>query len=209
MAVNEANSDTWKPITTSFHPHLSGVDETNGVVVFGRNSEGEVVATQATRYFDWRTTTLKQEAESMRLFYANPERDMRDNEACLVNSPDAGAISGNIVLSGAIWYRPDYRGIGLANIIPRFIRAVSFVRWDIDEFIGLITAENTAKAFSQRTGLGGTSGSIIFRNHEILPGKDFETRLARIAPMQMIDDLFGFMLDFNAQVDPGINMRRA
>ena len=209
LAVNKANSDTWKPITTSFHPQLGGVDETNGLVVFGRNAKGEVVATQATRLFDWRKTTLRQEAESMRLFYANPERDMRRDEACLVNSPEAGAISGNIALCGAIWYRPDYRGIGLASVIPRFTRAASFVRWEIDEFIALVTAENTAKAFSQRTGFGATSGSITFRNHEILPGKDFETRLARLRPMQLVDDLFGFMLDFSAQVDPAVNQRRA
>lgn len=209
LAVNKANSDTWKPITTSFHPQFSGIDETNGLVVFGRNANGEVVATQATRLFDWRNTTLKQEAESMRLFYANPQRDMRRDEACLVNSPEAGAISGNIVLCGAIWYRPDYRGVGLANIIPRFTRAVSFVRWEIDEYIALITAENATKAFSQRTGFGGTSGSIIFRNHEILPGKDFETRLARLTPMRLVDDLFGFTLDFGAQVDPSIDQRRA
>ena len=145
----------------------------------------------------------------MRLFYADPERDMRRAEACLVNSSEAGAISGRIALCGAIWYRPDYRGIGLANIVPRFTRAASFVRWDIDEFIALVTAENTAKAFSQRTGFGGTSGTITFRNHEILPGQDFETRLARLTPMRLVDDLFGFMLDFGTQIDPIVKQRRA
>ena len=209
LAVNEANRDSWRPLTTSFHPDMGCMNDDNGLVILGRNSKGEVVATQSTIYYDWRKTTLKEEAESLRLFYGEPAKHKRANEACIVNTPEAADITGDIVLSGAIWYRPDYRGIGLANIVPRFTRAISYLQWDIDEFVALVTHENTKKQFSQRTGLGETAGSIIVRDHSILPGQDFETRLARITPLQLIDDLFGFMLDFSSEIDTGVNKRRA
>ena len=209
LAANQANSDTWRPITTSFRSDIGGASNSTGLVVFGRDHHGEIVATQATRLFDWHDTHFKDEAESLRFFYADPDRDKGAGEQCIVTAPDASEVTGAIVLSGAIWYRPDFRGAGLANIIPRFIRTCSYLQWDLDEFIAIVTSENVAKAFDKRTGLPAPTRSVILRNHPTIPDGDLETLLSRLTPAQLIDDLATFVADYPVEPDVRVEPRRA
>ena len=74
-AVNEANAASWPPLTTSFRSDIGGVDDSNGFVILGRDANGDTVATQAARLFDWRNTNFKAEAEALRFFYAAPDCD--------------------------------------------------------------------------------------------------------------------------------------
>ena len=209
IAANEANSETWRPITTSFRSDIGGANADTGLVVFGRDRHGDIVATQATRLFDWRHTTFKEEAESLRFFYADPERDKGVGEECIVTAPDAREVTGLIALSGAIWYRPDFRGTGLANIIPRFIRTCSYLQWDLDEFIAIVTSENVAKSFDKRTGLNAPTRSVLLRNHPTIPDGDLETLLSRLTPAQLIADLTTFVADYPVELDVRIEPRRA
>ena len=197
------------PLTTSFRADIGGASDENGVVIFGRDEQGEVVATQAARLFDWRQTDFRREAESLRFFYADPERDKAAGETCIVTAPDAHEVKGQIVLGGGIWYRPDYRGRKLGEIIPRLSRANAYLRWKFDEFIAIVTAENVAKAFDRRTGFRKITRSIILRNHPTVPSGDLEVMLARVEPEQLIDDIFGFVMDFPAEVNAGVDVRRA
>ena len=208
-AVNEANADSWPPLTTSFRSDIGGVDENNGFVILGRDANGETVATQAARYFDWSHSNFRAEAEALRFFYADPERDKGVDERCIVTAPDAHEVKGKVVLGGGIWYRPDYRGLKLGEIIPRISRANAFLRWGFDEFIAIVTKANVDKAFDRRAGFRKVSRSIILRNHPTIPNGDLEVLLARVEPAQLIDDLFGFIVDFRPEVDPRVDARRA
>lgn len=209
QAANEANSETWRPMTTSFRSDIGGANDDNGLVVFGRDSQGDVVATQATRLFDWQDTNFKTEAESLRFFYADPDRSKQPGEACIVTAPDAHEITGPVMLSGAIWYRPDYRGTGLANIIPRFIRTCSYLRWEFNEFFAIVTAENVSKSLGQRTGLRPPTKSVILRNHPTIPDGDLETMLTRLSCEQLIADIATFVADFKVEPDARVDSRRA
>ncbi|MGI9412017.1 MAG: hypothetical protein ACR2OV_18200 [Hyphomicrobiaceae bacterium] len=208
-AVNEANADSWPPLTTSFRPDIGGVDESNGFVILGRDANGDTVATQAARFFDWSHTNFQTEAEALRFFYDDPERDKGIGEQCIVSAPDAHEVTGRVVLGGGIWYRPDYRGLKLGEIIPRISRANAFLRWGFDEFIAIVTKANVDKAFDRRAGFRKVSRSIILRNHPTIPNGDLEVMLARVEPAQLIDDLFGFIVDFRPEVDPRVDARRA
>lgn len=73
--VNKANRASWLPLTTSFHPDYCEINEQNAVVFLGRNRSDEIVMTYAIKLLEWSETTFKREAESLRFFYANPERD--------------------------------------------------------------------------------------------------------------------------------------
>jgi hypothetical protein len=123
VAENQAQSATWRPLVPIFNPKLSGVTGETGFAILGRNEKQEIVATQAARFYDWSQTNLHREASSLRMFYADTRAAAERGDRCEILSPSAKAITGRVVFSGAGWYRPDFRGIGLATILPRISRA--------------------------------------------------------------------------------------
>jgi hypothetical protein len=210
LRTNESHSASWMPLTTTFREHPGGVTEETGFVILGRNREGEVVATQAVRIFDWHNTNFKAEATSLRFFYEDPQRDSRDGEVCMVTTPDAETIRGCVAVGGGIWYRPDFRRLRLGEIIPRVGRAYALTLWDYDVLIATITQQNVGKAFDKRLGFRDVApDSIIMRHSATVPGGDLHLALARMTPMQLIDDLFWFLSEFDVEVDARVDQRRA
>ena len=210
LQVNVANKDSWLPLTSTFREDLGGASDECGIVILGRNLAGEVVATQAVRRFDWHNTNFKVEAESLRIFYADPERDSARNESCIVTAPSAPEISGCVALGGGIWYRPDYRALQLSQIITRIGRAYALAQWNYSWMIATITQNNLKTKFDRRAGYRDVEpASIVMRNSTTLPDGDLHLALARMTCMQLIDDVFGFLMDFDTQVDARVANRRA
>jgi hypothetical protein len=56
------------------------------------------------------------------------------------------------VFSGAGWYRRDYRGKGLATILPRISRAYAFTRWNTDFTISMMGDAVISGGMADRTG---------------------------------------------------------
>ena len=82
------------------------------------------MATQAARLYEWPNTSFFYEAESLRLFYADPARSKQANEKCVVTAPSTKFVSGNVVFSGGGWYRRDYRKLSLSvHLAAHFARA--------------------------------------------------------------------------------------
>lgn len=152
LAANAANRETWRPLTPLFTPQLSGIDERTGFAILGRNAAGEIVAAQAARLFDWPDTTLRDEAESLRMFYADAQAARADGNHCKVTARSAETISGRVVFSGAGWYRPDFRGKGLAHILPRISRVLAFTFWNTDFTTAMMAEGVVAGGFADRTG---------------------------------------------------------
>jgi hypothetical protein len=136
--VNAANQQSWSAITPLFDHRCGGIGPENGFWIAGRNAAGEIVATQAARLYAWLDRTLESELTSLRLFYAAPMRQKQPTERCLVTAPCAREISGRVVFSGSTWVRPDYRGQGLASILPRLSRAYAFTRWYSDITMSMV-----------------------------------------------------------------------
>lgn len=207
--VNAANSDSWMPLTTTFRD-VGGIDDETCLVFLGRDNSGRVVATQAARIFDWSDSNFKEEAESLRFFYTNPERDRRDNESCIVTAAGADLIRGRVALGGGIWYHPEFRGRQLSGIITRMGRAYAYALWNYDVMIATITQNNLATKFDRRTGYRDViPSSMIMRHSETKPDGDLTLALAKMTPAQLIDDVYGFMVHFDAEVDSAIGIRRA
>lgn len=82
MEVNERNTDSWFPLTTSFVPGIGDVKNETGMVILGRNAQGDVVATQAGKLVDYSNTNFKQEAEALRFFYGSGYLDTTDAAEC-------------------------------------------------------------------------------------------------------------------------------
>src|SRR6516165_10068682 len=81
VAINEANSDTWRRLLPLFDPRRGGFDANSAVCLLGRNDAGDVVLTQAARFFQWRGTSLRDQATSLQLLYREPNAWRSEGEA--------------------------------------------------------------------------------------------------------------------------------
>ena len=161
IEANKANSDTWRPLVPLFDEALGGVTPETAFVLIGRDKLGAVVATQAARIYDWPVTSLKDEADSLRMFYADPGAAFARGDSCEITAPIAERISGRVAFSGAIWYRRDFRGKDLATIMPRISRAYAFTRWNSDFTIGMMADAVIAGGLAERAGYTKLEHSCI------------------------------------------------
>lgn len=132
VAVNKANSASWSPLLPIFDPAVSDVSAANGNVLMGRNSSGEVVYTQAVRKFELLGTLLKDELESLRVLYRDPDASRAPGEAIEVSAPIASIPRDEALFTGAQWYRPDYRKKNLLPLTTVLTRCIYIARWDPD-----------------------------------------------------------------------------
>ncbi|SDR45179.1 hypothetical protein SAMN05519103_03310 [Rhizobiales bacterium GAS113] len=152
VEVNKSNSETWRPLFPIFNPNLSGITSETGFALLGRDSSGEVVVTQAARFYDWDDACLFDEVTSLRMFYADTKAAFERGDRCEIATPIAHGISGHVVFSGGGWYRRDYRGKGFSVILPRISRAYAFTRWNSDFTISIMADAVVAGGMAQRCG---------------------------------------------------------
>jgi hypothetical protein len=150
--LNRANSDTWRPLVPLFDEALGGVTRETAFVLIGRDKQGEVVATQAARIYDWPETSLKDEATSLRMFYADPDAAFARGDRCEIIAPIAEKITGRVAFSGGIWYRRDFRGKHLGTILPRISRAYALTSCNSDFTIAMMADAVIAGGLAERAG---------------------------------------------------------
>jgi hypothetical protein len=183
VELNRANSDSWRPLVPLFDEALGGVTPETAFVLIGRDKHGEVVATQAARIYDWPETSLKDEATSLRMFYADPDAAFERGDRCEITAPIAEKVSGRVAFSGGVWYRRDFRGKELGTILPRISRAYAFTRWNSDFTIGMQADAVIAGGLAERAGytklehscielvaspLGGMRGGLVWMQSDEL-----------------------------------------
>lgn len=141
VALNRANSDSWRPLLPVFDPAASRITQDNGFAVIGRNGRGEAVSAHAFRLISLAGSTLKEELESLRVFYADPKRMKWPGESLTVSAPSCSRRRRCAVFSGAAWLHPAYRGQGLLTFIQPMVRAISYTRWNADFVFSFMTPE--------------------------------------------------------------------
>jgi hypothetical protein len=156
-----------------------GLTDDKGYVLFERDRHGDVVATSSAKWLDWSQSNFKIEAESLRFFYSNPERDQAPGESCVVTALDATKITGRVLHTGGAWYRPDMRGRQLAWIIPRTGRADAGMRW------------------------------VTMTTSPSYPDKDVKLVIVGLASDQMFEDSADFLANFGAEIYSAVSARRA
>ena len=189
--ANRGNSDSWRPLVPVFDEALSGVTPETVFVLIGRDKGGQVVATQAARLYDWPETSLKDEANSLRMFYADSVAASVRGDRCEITAPVAEKITGRVVFSGGVWYRPDFRGKDLATILPRISRAYAFTRWNSDFTIGWMADAVIAGGMAERVGYTKLEHSCI----ELVASPLGEVRCALgwMQPDELLADLAAIM----------------
>lgn len=202
-AVNALNADSWRPLFPSFRARAAGKNRDNGFAILAIDREGDVVAAQGVRVFDWRETNLKAEAESLRLFHADPVSDRGPTEECCVTIPGAELVSGRVAFNGAVWWRPDYRKTGFARILSRIVRAHSLANYDLDHLFAIFTPENISRGIHTKSGYGAAAEAMVFRNAHTLPGEVVEMAVCVISPMDAVDDIFSLLQKLDRGVHDG------
>ena len=204
-AVNHLNQDSWFPLFPTFDFEIGGANAHNAMCLFGYDRSGDVVATQAVRIFDCSHGTLAQEAESLRMFYADPSRQRLPGEICITTTADI-AICGCIALCGAVWYRPDYRGLGLSAIMPRLARAYAFVRWQSTLTTALMDERVVRGGITDRNGFTKMASALKWHNS---PRGDRSFIFAWMDTAEMLDDLADFLLRTRWDGNVWVKKRRA
>ncbi|MEZ5850420.1 MAG: hypothetical protein R3D68_07200 [Hyphomicrobiaceae bacterium] len=164
LGTNRANSSTWRPLVPVLDHRHADLRSDNAFCILGRDATGRVVATQAARLLDMSTSTLKDEAESLRMFYgANPPDDF----ACLLSAPSASKITGKITYSGGVWYAKPFRGHGLSAILPRMCRLLALARWNSDFALSFVEDILIRKGLPARYGYPRSEPHFMITDHRL------------------------------------------
>ncbi len=204
--INRNNRNSWRPLVPLFIPGLGGITPETGFCILGRNRQGEVVATQAARLYSWTDTNLKQEAESLRMFYSDPQKVRQPGEECRVSAPSASQIAGRVVFSGGTWFRPDYRNRGLMQFLPRISKGVAFTRWFSDITLTVMAESVIAGGTDRRAGYEHMEWDVELINTPVGSARFALLWTRREA---LLDYLLEFLDRSDAQVDPLVYNRTA
>lgn len=190
VAANRANADTWPPLFSAFDPGYSDLAKDNCFCILGKNAAGDVVATQAARFLDWQNTNYWDEAQSLRLMYADPAKSKLPNEECVVSAVAAKGITGRVVYSGGAWYHPTYRGQGLVSLLPRISRVLACALWDAEIVVTMMAEPVVRRGVFPRNGYTNIEWDIRMLN--------FRSGIARFALLWMkrneiLEDLEAFL----------------
>jgi hypothetical protein len=204
--INDRNRATWKPLVPLFSTRYNALDPESAFCILGRNRAGEVVATQAARFFDWPDSSFYDAARSLRLFYDDPAARALPGEVCSVSANATKSVTGRVVFSGGGWYRPDYRKRWLSGILPRISRAYAYTRWNSDFTTTVMDKGVVNGGFPQRCGYTNLEWVLDWRN---TPLGDMYLAFLWMQPDELISDLRNFLDTFDAQVDAVVDDRRA
>lgn len=136
--INRRHLDSWAPLMPVFDPDHAGVRTGPAFLFELHDDKGDVVATQVSRLLDLTGSTLKSELEQLNLFYRDPASRAGPSERIEVTAPMASEITGRVGLSGGLWYRPDWRGKGISQVMPRMTRTFAYTNWNTDYTISFV-----------------------------------------------------------------------
>jgi GNAT superfamily N-acetyltransferase len=184
--LNEAETarGNWFKLMMIFDPTVSELTPENAFWISAENDAGEIVACQAARVYHWPHSTLEDEARLM--FFGGHDL----GQGCEITTPAAREVSGWVYYGGALWVRPDYRGIGLSAIVPRLVRAYAMTRWPIDWTISFVLKVQVEKGIVSGYGYKDVTWSIKFTKSVI---GDIDTALIRMSAADVFADLRSYL----------------
>jgi hypothetical protein len=188
-----AHLPTWPPLPM-FDPPPAAFPGGRALCLLGRDAAGRVVATQAVRGYLWSTTSLRREAEELRVFYgasAPPEE-----ASCTVSAPSAERICGRVAYSGGGWYEPAFRGRELSAILPRISRALALTLWDTNFTVSFVDWRLVEKGVVARYGYRTIEDGIRFRG---IVGDAFYGAVVWMDRLTLLEDMEEFIASFDAR----------
>lgn len=206
LEVNRENRNSWRPLFPVFDTEVGGFNEDNGFCLLGRNEDGKVIAAQAARLYKMTKGTFKDETESLRLFYTDPEKLKQPGETCAVSAKSASRFDGRIVFSGAVWYHPEYRRQGLTSILPRLTKAYALTKWYTDVIVSFMAEDVVKGGTAARAGYAHVEWDVVMKNSLL---GDLRLALIWSNTAELIDYFAGYLGEANSEVDPIVYDRAA
>jgi hypothetical protein len=206
LYVNRQNSESWRPLFPVFNAEVSGFNDDNGFCLLGRNDDGQVIAAQAARLYNLKATNFRQETESLRLLYTDPERLKQPGETCTVSAMSADRFTGRVVFSGAVWYHPNYRRQGLTSILPRLTKAYALTKWYTDSIVSFMAEDVVKGGTAERAGYAHVEWDVVMKNSML-----GDLRLAFIwsSAAELMRYFTGYLGEANPEIDPIVYDRAA
>jgi hypothetical protein len=137
VEVNRRHQDTWEPLAPIYDPELSDINANNVIYIEGQ-AGGDPVVTLILRRYDWPSSTLREEWESGRFAYHDPDTQMDPQEQWVAAAPMAAEIGGRVVFAGGLWCHPNFRRKRLPVLTVALMRSISLAVWNPDFAIGMI-----------------------------------------------------------------------
>jgi hypothetical protein len=125
--INQQNRVDWYPLTPNFDPDECDRNASNAFWLRGIDDRGDVVLCHAVRLYALHQD-LKGAVEDLSFYYDDTDRARAAGVHTTVTAT-AAAMSGRVAYSGALWVRSDFRGFGLARLIPPLSRTLALTRW--------------------------------------------------------------------------------
>jgi hypothetical protein len=130
--INDLNRDTWLPLISTLDYREFAMAEGEFMGLAGYDADGVAVTTMAARLFDMANTTLRQEAESLRLYHGSQAAEKRATISMTVTAPAADRISGTVSYLGAMWSHPKVRRLGITRLLPKLMRYFAYSQRPFD-----------------------------------------------------------------------------
>ncbi|HUH83131.1 MAG TPA: hypothetical protein VLX85_00890 [Stellaceae bacterium] len=162
LEVSRCHADSFPKVSPIFDPALSVLSTKSAFWIEAIDESGETAATSAVRICDHAERSLADDFRSLRIFFARPEKHLRNGERIEVIAPAAEHIRGRVAASGVVWVRPDYRRHGLTKIIPRLARSCALTSWNTPVFWGLVKPEHDEVGLTQAYGSWQIGGKLVF-----------------------------------------------
>ena len=102
--------------------------------------------------------------------------------------------------------RPDFRGRGLSETLPRFAKAYALTQWDPDWITSLMTEATHSRGFAERFGYNHIDWEVRWINSRL---GDLRCAVLWMEAAHLIEDLSGYLSRFAPQVDSVVLDRRA
>lgn len=205
--LNQANLDSWRALLPVFDANVGGFNDDNGFVLLGRNRNGEIVVSQAQRLYAFTNSNLKEEVESMRLFYSNPEQaPAARGEQWRITCPTAETMTGRAVFNGAVWYRPDHRKLGLMKIIGRVAKAYGYTKWFTDYTFSIMMEDVFKGGNAAKGGYPHHEWEVRMQNTPFGSGR---AALIWIKAEEMVPYIEPYLTKPHAEVDAVVQQRTA
>jgi hypothetical protein len=208
LEVNRRNSDSWRGLLPIFSVECGGFSNENGFCLLAKAADGQVVAAQAARLYDLTGTNFKEETESLRLFYKDPDATRGESERVVVTAPPAEQITGPTVFSGAVWYHPSVRRQGLTSILPRVTKALSQTKWDTDVTLSFMAEDVVKQGTAPRAGYAHVDWSVELIDTPVAPGC-VHSALIWSTRDELLDYFSGLLAPRDTKVDTVVHQRTA
>lgn len=149
-----------------FDPDRSEVGSDNAFWLVGA-AGGEIVHTQALRFFDLGRATLADHFERFAHFYCSRGLGICPQKSDVRSARLADRVTGRVCYHGEVWLHEAFRGRGLAKVLPRLGVGLAHLQWQPDYFFGLALDPQVYRGATNRYGyFQGHPAGIRWADHD-------------------------------------------